>query len=462
MQNNDSRKKNQLPLLLFFLLAILLSLVCVSSATLLAVKAGSPSSIEASMLAQSEANYQSDQNQTLFGQLNPAIIIAATNDAASLVVTPPSNKVVGELVQNFAGTAVAQIFPTAQPTTLPTAVIVIIAPEIVETGVSIIANTPTASATQVQNNTPTPPFTSTATAQATTNSTPTATFVATIPIATPTATATTNIVVPPTNTPLPPAPTNTPNPAATATGTPLPTVTATNTAVATSTPTATSVSTFTPTPTATATLIPPSNEILFVVGDKTAPTGVDLVTALAFMNKGFILTTLNDSETNPADSVGKALVYISASIDPALLGNRLRDVPVPIIVAESYLFADMGLTGPIEDSDYGTIKGSHQDSIDIFNPTHPLAAGLSGTVQVYITADHLNWGVPAPSAITIARSVDGNDRKVLFAYESGSNMVGVVAPARRVAFFHSAEGAAFLTPDGSALFDAAVAWVIGP
>ena len=87
MQNNDSKRKSQIPLLLIFLCAVLLSLVCVSSATLLAISVGAQNEIEASMLAQSEANYQQNDTQLRYGQLNPDILLAATKDAAGLAAT---------------------------------------------------------------------------------------------------------------------------------------------------------------------------------------------------------------------------------------------------------------------------------------------------------------------------------------------------------------------------------------
>ena len=485
MHSNDSKKKSQIPLLLIFLFAVLLSLVCVSSATLLAISTGTQKEIEASMLAQSEANYRQNETQLSYGQLNPGILFEATKDAAGLIVTSePSN--LGDALENFASTAVSQIFPTAKATILPPPAIATIAPEVIETAVSILPHTATPtrditeapSPTSTNTTTPTAPtHTATATLIPTFLPTATATF---IPTNAATATQTPTINPPPaTHTPQPPAATSTPVPSATNTAvpinTPIPTATntpiatatntamatATNTATATATPTLLPTETATSTPTATATNIP-SNEVLFIVGDKNNLNATDSATFIAFNIRGFTVTTLNDSEANPADTVGTALVYISSSIDSTQLGSRLRDVPVPIIVAENNLYDDMAMTGAVEDVDHGR-SANDQDSIHIINDTHPLAGGLSGTVQVYLFPNHLRWGTPGPEAITIADLVDGSsNHNAIFAYETGSNMIGVQAPARRVAFFQSSNTGALLTiENGWVLFNAAVDWATG-
>ena len=250
MQENRSQKKNQIPLLLLFLFAVFLSLICVTSATLLAISAGAQDEIEASMLAQSSANYQRDQDQATFGQLSPNIILEATRDGSNLYITPSPNSL-GDALQNFASTAVAQIFPTAKPTLLPTPKISTIEPEATETAVSVVSNTATPLPTPT--NSVTPAFTTTPTNTPTVaTSTPTA-----IATSQPTHTVTPapTATNPPVNTPAPPPPaaTNTPIPTATPTFTPQPTQTHTAVPTATATATATVLPTETPTATPTAT-----------------------------------------------------------------------------------------------------------------------------------------------------------------------------------------------------------------
>jgi hypothetical protein len=226
---------------------------------------------------------------------------------------------------------------------------------------------------------------------------------------------------------------------------------------ATETPTATS----TPTQTPTATSAPSSNEILFVVDDLATLNTTDTLTLVHLNNRGFTVTVLSDSVTFPSDTVGKAVVYISSSIDSKEVGDRLRDVSVPIVVSESYLFDNMGFTGPTLDIDYG-VSANDQDSINILNSSHQLAAGLSGVTQVYAGLNSFHWGIPAPTAIIIAELVDGTNRNSLFAYDSGTSMNGgITAPARRVAFIQFAETNSILNNNGWALFDAAIDWAMG-
>ncbi len=283
MQNSASNKKNQLPLLLLFLSAILLSLICVSSATLLAISMGTQNEINANILAQSNANYQQEQSRPVFGQLNPEIILDATRDGASLSQTPmPSS--LGDMIQNGVSTAVAQIFPTPKPALLPPPVVIMPTAENTETAVP--AATATASATPRPSITPIP-ATSTATGTAIIM-TPTPTLWPTVTLTnTPFPTSIPTATQPPVSNP--PPTTNTPQPTATATFTPIPTATSTNTAVPTATatatattlPTATATATSTATPTATATAAPVDvffDDFENDLGWTTNPNGSDTAT----------------------------------------------------------------------------------------------------------------------------------------------------------------------------------------
>ncbi len=236
-------KLPKIGLAFLFVTAVLLSLVIVSTATLLAVEAGKQDTIPAGMLAQSEANYQPDNNPLRFGQLNPQIIIQVTKDSAQLAVTPAA-KTFGESLRDLVPDSIAQLFPTPLPTKLPIPEVVNLDPEILQTAVPVNTNTdtptpaqPTASAT--------PTITFTPTSGPTQTATPTQVIVATA-TATPWPTEPPTVTVTPTYPPLPTQP-----PAPTSTNTAVPpsntaTATAPATVTATSTPTATP--TVTPTP----------------------------------------------------------------------------------------------------------------------------------------------------------------------------------------------------------------------
>ena len=95
------------------------------------------------------------------------------------------------------------------------------------------------------------------------------------------------------------------------------------------------------------------------------------------------------------------------------------------------------------------------------NAAHPLAGGLSGTVTVTDAAAVFTWGVPGSGAAVAARPVGSATRALIFGYEKGASMPGLVAPGRRVGFFLENTTAASLNANGRTLFDAAVRWASG-
>jgi hypothetical protein len=97
---------------------------------------------------------------------------------------------------------------------------------------------------------------------------------------------------------------------------------------------------------------------------------------------------------------------------------------------ERNILDDMGMTGESRGDDYGDSPAS--DTINVVPTAHELAAGLSGPVR--IGNSMLGWGVPAPAAVRIATGPESTDRFVIFAYAKGDDMVGMKAPAVRIAF----------------------------
>jgi hypothetical protein len=159
-------------------------------------------------------------------------------------------------------------------------------------------------------------------------------------------------------------------------------------------------------------------------------------------------------------AAGKSLVVITASATVVGTGTKFRDVPVPLILLEPNLMGLMQLTDNPASEHGATIPTETQ--LTITAPRHPLAGGLSGDVTVYPTPWRLTWGVPTPQAVTIATLVGRPRQQVIFAYPAGAMMVGLRAPATRVAFFLHDN----LRPDVTAaalnLLDAAISWTAAP
>lgn len=258
-------------------------------------------------------------------------------------------------------------------------------------------------------------------------------------------------------------PTNTPGPTATATHTAVP-PTATPTDIpptATNTPLPpTPTNTLAPptvTPTATVTSIPGActgKTILFV--GRFSTLGSDdqaLVDYLTTLDHSIVV--LGERDATGGDAVGKDLVIISDSVNSRRVGTTFRDVTVPVITWEAGLYDDMQMT---ESSNAYLGYETSETQLTIVNPTHPLAAGLTGPVVAVDTADYFFWGHPNDNAIEVATD-DSGTHPVIFAYERDAEMVGMVAPARRLGYFNG-NGEAY-TAEGWQLFDASISWMMG-
>jgi len=204
----------------------------------------------------------------------------------------------------------------------------------------------------------------------------------------------------------------------------------------------------------------PRNALL-VVGSATLNTG-DSAASTRLQNLGYTVTVKaagsnNNSSVKATDADGKALVLISSTVTPANVVNKLRNIPVAVIDWEFDILDDMGMTGLVSGTDYGT-SSTTQTQLAISNPTHPLAAGLSGTQTVATTATNFTWGKPNTNAARVAALTNDATRFVIFGYDSGAAMPGVEAPARRVGLFLTDTTGASFNANGGALFDAAVRW----
>jgi hypothetical protein len=141
-------------------------------------------------------------------------------------------------------------------------------------------------------------------------------------------------------------------------------------------------------------------------------------------------------------------------VESVLVDPGFRDLAVPILSFEVWLFDDLGMTAAGE-----TNRHPNQTSVRI-SESHPLAAGLTGVVRVSHAPFAMAWGAPALTAAVVATTADSGGRATIFAYEQGAAMYGTVAPSRRVGFFLADDTAATITEDGWKLFDAAIRWSV--
>jgi hypothetical protein len=205
---------------------------------------------------------------------------------------------------------------------------------------------------------------------------------------------------------------------------------------------------------------PQKPSVLFVVGPSAVLGTGDSVIQAHLVANGYDVTYVREVNLGDSPTVTATMVLISHSITTNNVNNKFRNVAKPVMVWAPALYTNMGLVD-------GTVPNTQGTTNQIFGPTTlnmkagagALAAGLSGTVTVLKLPDQMNYGVPNAQALSVASLPNQSNQWGIFAYETGTQMYGLLAPARRVGFFLSQNGAVSLNANGWALFDAAVAWL---
>ena len=202
-----------------------------------------------------------------------------------------------------------------------------------------------------------------------------------------------------------------------------------------------------------------AQDVLVVVGDDVTLSATDTRVIAQLGLIGVTPTLVDDDVVVAGDATGRDLVYISASVSSGLVGNTFATTAVPVVVAEGFIYDDMNLTGGTFGSDFGITAGQTQLSV---TGVHPLTAGLSGLVDISVTAHPILFGVGSPSVIVAATEAANASNQTIFAYETGAFMAaGVPAPARRVGIPIGTDVPLDWTADMKQLFNASIEWALG-
>jgi hypothetical protein len=142
-------------------------------------------------------------------------------------------------------------------------------------------------------------------------------------------------------------------------------------------------------------------------------------------------------------------------VNEGALGATLCDARAPTIVAKAALYDEMNMVLP-----GGGNNGSdaNQTNVDIIDPAHPMAAGLSGSVPLLTGSNNMGWGITQPGVQQVATIAGDSSRSTIFAYPASAVITCSGLPIRRVGFPLAAGST--LTLDGWRLFDAAVNWIV--
>jgi Big-like domain-containing protein/carboxypeptidase family protein/IPT/TIG domain-containing protein/beta-propeller repeat-containing protein len=195
---------------------------------------------------------------------------------------------------------------------------------------------------------------------------------------------------------------------------------------------------------------------LLVVGSSNLGAG-DNAVKTRLQNLGYTVTVkVANNSLLSTDADGKTVIVVSSTVTANNVGSKFRHTSVPIVNWEFDIFDDMGMTGTVLNTDFGTTASTQ--NLNIINSSHPLAAGLAlGQQQVVTTGTALTWGNPTSNAAKIAWVTDTN-KIVIFGYDAGVAMTSLNAPGRRVGLFMTDLTANSFNTNGGALFDAAIKW----
>ena len=199
---------------------------------------------------------------------------------------------------------------------------------------------------------------------------------------------------------------------------------------------------------------PPS--VVMVVGDPGAVGAGDAAVRDRLESLGFTVSVIDDNGVTAAAAAGSSFVIIASTVSSWAVGSAFRDVAEPVWVAKPWSLDDMALTGPVPDSDYGTVPS---DSVFLVDAAHPAAAGLSGTVSITPSPKTMSFGEPGAAATVVSTAAG---RPSTFVYEGGTQLAdGSVAAGCRIHSSIFKAAPASFTSQGWQLFDAIATYAGG-
>jgi hypothetical protein len=175
--------------------------------------------------------------------------------------------------------------------------------------------------------------------------------------------------------------------------------------------------------------------------------------------RGFTVKMGDDDDPDASKATGTNLVIITDTVGNQIMA-KYTTLALPLICAENNLLDDLKMTGAAA-TDHAAANVS-QVVITATGMTHPLAAGIMGSVMVAGGAQAATWGNPEAAAVKIATIPNQTNQVAIFGYASGAMMDGMAAPAKRIGFFAGEGMADNMNDNGWKLFDAAVDWALTP
>jgi hypothetical protein len=188
--------------------------------------------------------------------------------------------------------------------------------------------------------------------------------------------------------------------------------------------------------------------VVMVVGNPAALSTGDSAVKSRLEGLGLSVTVLDDNGITASASEGASFVVVSSTANSNVVGDTFAGVVQPVLVAKPWSLDDMGMTGLVGGTDFGTTSAN---SVLIVDEAHPLAAGYTGSVQVTGSNKTMSWGLPAGDADIIATA---SGRATTFVYQPGDTLAdGSTAAGCRVTYSLFQSAPSSFTADGWTMFD---------
>ena len=173
----------------------------------------------------------------------------------------------------------------------------------------------------------------------------------------------------------------------------------------------------------------PPASITLVVGDPAALNSGEMAVINRWETNGYDVTVIDDNQITAATADNTDLIVVSSTAS-WIVADTFKTTTTPVWISKPWLLDDQAMTGPTSGTDYGT---TNTNQLTITNPTHPLAAGYTGTITITPTPRSTQYGQPGPDATTIATTTNGTP--VIFIYQPGTQLAdNTTTPGCRIAF----------------------------
>ncbi|MFN0221947.1 hypothetical protein [Paenibacillus sp. KR2-11] len=186
----------------------------------------------------------------------------------------------------------------------------------------------------------------------------------------------------------------------------------------------------------------------------------DVAVAQRLKNLGFVVTNIEDRDVTANEVKGYDLIYVSQTTNSKYLKDGfMKEVAIPTVYVKNHGMYYLGLSSVEENT-----TAMNSKSIEIVDPKHKVAGGLSGTIDVFKEAGDkfgVSYGVPGKEAKIIA-TVPGDKKKAaLYYYDKGTKADNGYTTKARVSFYYWSNGMHENSTDASwKLLDNLVLWTL--